>query len=213
MMWQAKLKAWAVGLGLTAATIGGTGYLATTGVGQGPPVSGAGAPPGGPPGGAVRAIEEDALKLQIMLFRAKVEADQQALKVAQEKLAAIKGQPAPAVTPMSAELRKLREERLEALKATLKGLDLNFQEGLTSFASNLTLSIELSQAIAEAEVGLAAVGAPKTGPWVAHRERAIALRVLTGTGVKDGFLTKASAHQARAAELAAEIRLLELGGK
>ena len=42
MMWQAKLKAWAVGLGLTAATIGGTGYLATTGVGQGPPVPGAG---------------------------------------------------------------------------------------------------------------------------------------------------------------------------
>ena len=38
MMWQAKLKAWAVGLGLTAATVGGTGYLATTGVGQGPPV-------------------------------------------------------------------------------------------------------------------------------------------------------------------------------
>ena len=43
MMWQAKLKAWAVGLGLTAATIGGTGYLATNGVGQGPPVPGAGA--------------------------------------------------------------------------------------------------------------------------------------------------------------------------
>ena len=42
MMWQAKLKAWAVGLGLTAATLGGTGYLATTGVGQGPPVPGAG---------------------------------------------------------------------------------------------------------------------------------------------------------------------------
>ena len=39
MMWQAKLKAWAVGLGLTAATIGGTGYLATTGVGQGPPAA------------------------------------------------------------------------------------------------------------------------------------------------------------------------------
>ena len=182
MMWQAKLKAWAVGLGLTAVSLGGTGYLATTGVGQGPG-AGAGLPGVGaakaekpaakaaelPPTPADVADPVEALqfdidraKLQIQRAEVAIKADkllqsagpavalsdrypssiaalqasedklvaERNLKLAERKLAALKGQPVAAATPMTAELRKLREKRVEALSLAMKSEENRRKGGL-----------------------------------------------------------------------------------
>ena len=163
MMWQAKLKAWAVGLGLTAATISGTGYLATTGVGQGPPVPGVGPAKVEKPAAKaaettpVPAVKDDSdpaealqfeidrAKLQVQRAELAIKTDQQMqtlrgsvpqselnaysitglqakedklvaernLKLAERKLAALKSQPVAAAAPMTPQLRKLREQRME----------------------------------------------------------------------------------------------------
>ena len=211
MMWQAKLKAWAVGLGLTAATLGGTGYLATTGVGQGPPVPAAGRPgvpgvPPMPPG----STKEDATKLEIEVLEEKVKQNQQLLKAAQERLATL-NKPAKAAKPMSAELRTLREEHLKALTLALKSLVDQRRSGMLAAASTSDY-IDLSGKYAEAETSLAA-NERETTFWVYHRDRMKELRIYFEQRVRAGILIEGTVHQVRAAELAAEIRLLELGAK
>jgi len=266
MMWQAKLKAWAVGLGLTAATLGGTGYLATTGVGQGPPVPSAGPAPtkgeqpltkggerpepfppakGDPDYAESLQFDIDRAKLQIQRADAGIKLEdaintlqrgsispfelkamsiaglqakedklvaERNLKLAERKLAALKGQPVVPATAMTAELRKLREQYVEALTKAMKSHDGKRAGGLFQ-ADEILSYMNDSQKLAEAEMSLAATNEQKIASWVKHRDRTKEARIATESRNRGGLVSEASLHEARAAELAAEIRLLELGGK
>ena len=212
MMWQAKLKAWAVGLGLAAATLGGTGYLATTGVGQGPLVPAAGRPgvpgvPPMPPG----STSEDATKLEIEVLEARVKESQQQLKAAQERLAALKK---PVVTAMlkTAELRRLREQQVEVLTLGVKNLHDRHQGEKFSDPKS-SLYIDLSGKLAQAEMVLATTNEQQTAFWTNHRDRMKEFRVEFEARAKSGTVSQADLFHTRAAELAAEIKLLELGAK
>ena len=264
MMWQAKLKAWAVGLGLTEATLGGTGYLATTGVGQGPSVPGAGPasakieqpltkggdrpepfPPakGDPDYAESLQFDIDRAKLQIERADVAIKLDkvlqgtggmtvtylqsssvaglqakedklvaERNLKLAERKLATLKGQPVAAATPMSAELRKLREQRVEALTLAMKCLDAMRQGGVFTDV-HIPIYTDHSGKLAEAEMILAATNEQKIAFWVKHRDRMKKFRSDIELRAATGILGEVNLRQSRAAELAAEIRLLELGAK
>ena len=62
-------------------------------------------------------------------------------------------------------------------------------------------------------MGLATTGEQKTALWVKHRDRLTEFRVYAELRFKSGLTKETSAYQAQAAELAAEIRLLELDAK
>ncbi len=266
IMWQAKLKAWAVGLGLTAATLGGTGYLATTGVGQGPggvgagpakvemPAAKAAEPPAEPTmrkgqiGQIYDPVEEllfdiDRAKLQIQRADLAIQQDkvmqgtggmtvtylqsssmaglqakedklvaERNLKLAERKLAAIKGQPVAATTPMSAELRKLREQQVKVLTLMVRSFEDTVKVGVFPVAYT-PVYIDLSGKLAEAEMLLVETRDQKIALSAKHRDRMKEFRVYSGQSKVADMATMMALHQARAAELAAEIRLLELGAK
>ncbi len=269
MMWQAKLKAWAVGLGLATATLGGTGYLATSGHGQGPPVPGAGPAkvenpaakgdekptPVPPPakGEIFNTVEElqfdiDLAKLQIQRADRTIEQErlkprtieisdgvsdpihpdspaavqakelklvvERALKIAERRLAAVKGQPVAAAEPMSAELRKLRERRLALAKENWeKFCSLYFvnefvDDDPSVLSEAMTFSLKVSAMIVETELDLAMTGADKIADWRGQQAR---LKIISKGLNPKSF--PAIRIEVRDAELVAEIKLLELGAK
>ena len=259
MMWQAKLKAWAVGLGLTAASLGGTGYLATTGVGQGPPVPGAGPARLEKPAAKVAELpvlqvdtidyaealqlEIDRAKLQIQRADVAIKQDQgmqrtqgipintleassiaalqakedklvaeRNLKLAERKLAALKGQPVAAATPVTAELRRLREQRVEAARGNWKAFhEDDLQRRTTDYVTvRLTLGIahKLTANLLESEREAAGTPAEHVAAWRGQKARLTLIRKAV-----EGKLDFASSCELLDAELVAEIRLLELGAK
>ena len=266
MMWQAKLKAWAVGLGLATATLGGTGYLATTGVGQGPPAPGAGPAkvekpaakadekptPVPPParGRILDAVEGfqfdiDRAKLQIQRADVAIELEkamlglgnsvakselasvsiaalqakedklvaERALKIAERRLAGVKGQPVAAAEPMSAELRKLREKRLDALNAWWKQMDDRLQSGTGDLTVEMSLHLEVAEKLTGVELDLATTDAQRVAAWGRQRDRLKPIRTYVGRRVETGISRNTTLAQVIDAEHVAEIKLLELGAK
>jgi RNA polymerase sigma factor (sigma-70 family) len=299
MMWQAKLKAWAVGLGLATATLGGTGYLATSGHGQGPPAPGTGPamvekpavkasekptvlPPAKVEKPAVKASEKPTVpppakgeifnaveELQFDIDRAKLQiqrADrtidvesvspqlrgnldksertpissvayqakedklvaERALKIAERRLAAVKGQPVAAAEPMSAELHKLREKRLTALRQTWKlyAIDtvplfnapprkeapehLIRQDAFEIGSMFFPPLMKLCKSIVEAELAVATTVNQQVAAWRDHTEQLKFIRQNLAAKVVDAPWWIAELIDA---ELVAEIKLLELGAK
>ena len=264
MMWQAKVKAWAVGLGLTAASLGGTGYLATAGHGQGPPVPGAGPakieapaakaddkPPPPPP---TQGDPETVERLQFDIDRAKLQIEradvmikleekmrqlgtntsnselmtstvaglqakedklvaQRALKIAERGLALEQRRPAAPAKPMSAELRKLREKRLEVLTRAWKDLDARRKGGLIDASQGASLFLDMSMKLAEAEAALTTTAEQQIAAWAKHRDRLKMLQSNEEDRAAVGIILAGVVDQVTAAALAAEIKLLELGAK
>ena len=226
MMWQAKLKAWAVGLGLATATLGGTGYLATSGHGQGPPVPGAGPAKVEKPAAKVeppddvKALWEAvvASKLSLDLKRRNVEQAERALATIEEQFAvaqfvAAQHRRAVVATPMSSELRKLREKRLEALNAWWKLMNERLQSSTGDLTVELSLHLEVAEKLTGVELDLATTDAQRIAAWGRQRDRLKPIRIDMGGRVVAGLSKSTALAQVVDAELVAEIKLLELGAK
>ena len=143
-------------------------------------------------------------------------------------MAALKGQPVAAAEPMSAELRKLREKRLEALRQSWKlcatdNLHLinappgkddaeilierhAFGIGSTFFPPLM----KLSKSIVEAELAVATTGEHRVTAWRNHTEQLKFIRHNLAAKVVQTPWWTAELFDA---ELVAEIKLLELGAK
>ena len=138
---------------------------------------------------------------------------ERAIKIAERRLAALKGQPVAAAEPMSAELRKLREKRLDALNAWWKQMDVQLQSGTGDLTVEMPLHLEVAEKLTGVELDLATTDAQRVAAWGRQRDRLKPIRTYVGRRVETGISKNTTLAQVIDAELVAEIKLLELGAK
>ena len=134
------------------------------------------------------------------------------LKLAERKLAALKSQPVAAAAPMTPQLRKLREQRMELARNNWKAFS-NFdlqRKGPDYVIVRVLLATALtaSQAVLESELDLAATPAQRADAWKAQRERLQEIRQAL-----DSKLFLGGGSGLLGAEMVAQIKLVELGVK